>query len=132
MRNDTAKKVAWVGIVLILLTGLIHLIEGPEYLEEATYVGVLFFLNSAGSLVAALGIYRGVKSWGWGLGLLIAAGAFIAYVISRTIGLPGRDRGMGRTAGDCLANRRGSICAAGSVGAHTQDSTPPERYDDHG
>jgi hypothetical protein len=35
-----------------------------------------------------VGIYRG-KGWGWALGLLVAAGAFAGYVISRTVGLPG-------------------------------------------
>jgi hypothetical protein len=45
--------------------------------------------NDAGAAVAALGIYRGVKSWGWGLGLLVAGGALVAYILSRTIGLPG-------------------------------------------
>ena len=38
--------------------------------------------------MAAIGICRGHK-WGWGLGALLAGGAFVGYVISRTLGLPG-------------------------------------------
>ena len=84
----TSKTLIWAGIILVLAAGLIHLIEGPENYEEAAYKGTLFFLNAAGALVAAIGIYRGEKLWGWTLGLLVTAGALILYIISRTIGLP--------------------------------------------
>jgi hypothetical protein len=77
------------AIVLILVTGLIHLVEGPDQLSDAAYVGVLFFLNAAGAALAAIGIYRGVQTWGWGLGLFVAGGALLMYIISRTVGLPG-------------------------------------------
>lgn len=73
---------------LIAMVGLIHLIEAPEYLEEVTYVGFLFFLNAIGAVASAYGILRG-RSWGWPLGALIAAGALVAYLLSRTVGLPG-------------------------------------------
>jgi hypothetical protein len=83
-----SKALVWTGIILVLATGLIHLIEGPENYEEAAYKGILFFLNAAGAIVAAIGIYRGERVWGWSLGLLVTAGALIMYVISRTVGLP--------------------------------------------
>jgi hypothetical protein len=76
------------GISLIVVVGLIHLINSPEDLEEGAYTGVLYLANFVGALAAAVGIYRG-KRWGWALGLLVAGGAFAAYVISRTVGLPG-------------------------------------------
>ncbi len=76
------------GISLIVVVGLIHLINSPEDLEEGSYTGVLYLANFLGALAAAVGIYRG-RRWGWALGLLIAAGAFVAYLISRTVGLPG-------------------------------------------
>src|SRR5260370_12872841 len=79
------------AIVLILVTGLIHLVQGPGQFSEAAYVGVLFFLNAAGAALAAIGIYRGAKVWGWGLGLFVAGGALLMYVLSRTVGLPGLD-----------------------------------------
>lgn len=83
-----SKTLVWSGIILVLATGLIHLIEGPENYEEAAYKGILFFLNAAGAIVAAIGIYRGERLWGWSLGLVIAGGALVMYIISRTIGLP--------------------------------------------
>src|SRR5919112_3522498 len=76
------------GISLIIVVGLIHLIGAPEDLEEAPYQGLLFLGNFFGSVLAAIGIYRG-RSWGWDLGALVSVGAFAGYVISRTIGLPG-------------------------------------------
>jgi len=76
------------GISLIVIVGLIHLIGAPEDLEEAPYQGLLFLANFFGAILAAIGIYRG-RSWGWGLGALVAGGAFVGYVISRTVGLPG-------------------------------------------
>ncbi len=79
------------AIVAIVVAGLIHLVQGPEQYAEAAYVGILFYLNAAGAGVAAYGIYRSAKTWGWGLGMFVAGGAMVMYVVSRTVGLPGMD-----------------------------------------
>src|SRR5712691_6701144 len=79
----------WDGLMLVLATGLIHGVEVPANYHEAAYKGILLFLNAAGALVAARGIYRGEKLWGWTLGVLISAGALTLYIVSHTIGLPG-------------------------------------------
>jgi len=84
----TARNVARAGIALIAAVGLIHLIESPEYFETAVYVGLLFLANGIGAAISAYGIYRDA-GWGWTLGVLVAGGAFVAYILSRTIGLPG-------------------------------------------
>ncbi len=78
----------WIGVALIVIVGLIHLITTPHHFEAANYLGWVFLANFAGSLLAAVGIYRGT-SWGWLLGVLIAVVSFVAYLISRTAGLPG-------------------------------------------
>jgi uncharacterized membrane protein YfcA len=77
----------WIGIVLILVVGLIHVIDAPDSFHDAVYKGWLFYTNGAVAVVAAYGIYR-KECWGWGLGLLVAAGSFLGYVASRTVGLP--------------------------------------------
>lgn len=87
-RVSTARNVKRAGIILIAVVGLIHLIEAPEYYETAAYVGSLFLANGIGATISAYGIYRGA-SWGWALGVLVAGGAFVAYILSRTVGLPG-------------------------------------------
>ena len=86
--TTVSDRLVGAGISLIIIVGLIHLIGAPEDLEEAPYQGVLFLANFFGALTAAIGIYRG-RSWGWSLGALVAGGAFLGYVLSRTIGLPG-------------------------------------------
>ena len=77
------------AIALILVTGAIHFIDAPGSFGDATYKGLLFVANGIAAIVAAFGIYRGERLWGWGLGLLVAGGALVGYVISRTVGLPG-------------------------------------------
>src|SRR5215216_1114687 len=81
-------KLVWAGVLLIAALGLIHLVEAPDELEEATYLGLLFLANFGGAVVAAIGIYRNHR-WGWLLGVMLAGGAFVGYVLSRTVGLPG-------------------------------------------
>ena len=81
-------KLAWAGASLIAAVGLIHLLEAPEVLEEATYLGLLFLANFSGTVVAAIGIYRNHR-WGWLLGVVLAGGSFVGYVASCTVGLPG-------------------------------------------
>lgn len=82
-----ARPLLLTAVVLIVLTGLIHLVEAPEYLEEETYIGVLFIFNAVGAAVCAYGLLKGA-SWAWPLGILVAGGAFVAFILSRTTGLP--------------------------------------------
>lgn len=84
---DRVKMGSWVAIVLVLIGGAIHVIDAPDSFQEAAYKGWLFYLNGAGSLLAAYGIFRR-QCWGWGLGFLVSAGSFGAYILSRTVGLP--------------------------------------------
>ena len=84
-----SPTVKWLAIAAILGVGLIHLLEAQDAFGDATYKGLLFVANGAGVLIAALGVYRNRQVVGWLLSLLIAAGAALAHVASRTIGLPG-------------------------------------------
>jgi hypothetical protein len=81
-----------VGAGLILVAGLIHLVLSPEHFREAPYLGLLFLADFVGAAVAAFGIYQGGR-WGWLLGALVAGGAFAAYIVGGTLGLPGVGRG---------------------------------------
>lgn len=49
------------GVALILAVGAIHAIEAPDHFRAAAYLGVLFAVNAAAALVAAVGILRGRK-----------------------------------------------------------------------
>lgn len=91
MQHITAPSptLKWLAIAAILGTGLIHVVEAQDAFGDATYKGLLFVANGVGALVAAFGVYSNRRALGWVLGLLVAGGAFLAYVASRTIGLPG-------------------------------------------
>ncbi len=75
------------AILLIVAVGVVHLIGAPQHYRAAPYMGVLFVANFVGSLVSAGGIYRDAL-WGWLLGVLVAGGAIVAYIVSRSVGLP--------------------------------------------
>src|SRR4051794_2321987 len=83
----TPRKIA---IALISITGLIHLVLAPEYLDEQPYIGVLFLLGAAGcALVAVLLGRNGKDRRAWALGSLISVGMGAGFILSRTAGLPG-------------------------------------------
>ncbi len=66
-------KLRIAGAVLISLVGLIHLFVTPEYYGFATYLELIY----------------GGRIWGWILGAVMAGGAFLGYIESRTLGLRG-------------------------------------------
>ena len=76
------------GIGLVLAAGVVHLVEVPSHYGISPYLGVLLAANFAVTLVAALGIWRGTKGWGWTLGAVISALSLLAYLVSRLFGLP--------------------------------------------
>ena len=85
--NKGSKVISFLGIVIILIIGFIHLIDAQDSLKDALYKGLLFYANGGATLIAAYGIYR-QGSWAWKLGLFIAVCSGCAYVASRTVGLP--------------------------------------------
>jgi hypothetical protein len=83
------------AIVLIIAVGLVHLRGAPPHYRFAPYIGIAFVVNFVGALVAAVGIYRNAL-WGWLLGVMVAGGALVAYIVSRLVGLPGFVVSVGR------------------------------------
>jgi hypothetical protein len=78
----------WLGIVLILETGLIHYLAALTEFQEAEYMGYLFVANFLVGLLAAYGIFRRQRL-GWLLGLGLAGASIGGYIYSRTAGMPG-------------------------------------------
>ena len=76
-----------VGAGLLVTIGLIHLVLAPQYMQQATYVGVSFYLTCAVAWVTAAAIVVGVR-YAWLAGGVTAAGAFAALLASVTVGLP--------------------------------------------
>ncbi len=78
----------WIGVLLLAGIGFIHFRDIPDKLGETAYLGWLYILLVAGC--AAAGAWLLSSHWknGYGLGLLISAGAIGFYVLTRTTGLP--------------------------------------------
>src|SRR5215212_8145837 len=96
MRRRSTLRLAAIGLIVVV--GLTHLIGAPPHYRVAPYIGVGFVANFIGALVAAVGIYRDAL-WGWLLGAIVAGGALVMYVVSRSIGLPGFEHAVGRWSG---------------------------------
>ena len=84
--EPTLRRMAATAIAVV---GVIHLILSPEYLDEQAYVGVLFIAGGLGALVVAVRLWLTADRAAGTLGVLIAAGMFAGFVLSRTTGLPG-------------------------------------------
>ncbi|MEP7177237.1 MAG: hypothetical protein ABI860_11875 [Gemmatimonadales bacterium] len=87
--TTSTRNLTLIAVVAIVVTALIHLVDARDAFGEASYKGWLFVANGVGGLVAAVGVLRDRDDWGWLLGALVAGGAFVGYVLSRTVGLPG-------------------------------------------
>ncbi len=72
----------------LLVTAGVHLYLAPEHLREAPYIGVLFIALAVASLIsAALLLLKDAPAAWWAAGLVNVL-AVIAYVLSRSVGLP--------------------------------------------
>jgi hypothetical protein len=85
-RDLLARGVAVVGLAGI---ALIHLLDSISTFQELPYKGVLYVLLIVGCLGTAGLLLRGSRRAGWLGATLLPAGAIVAYVYSRTVGLPG-------------------------------------------
>jgi hypothetical protein len=85
---STPRKATAAGIGLLAVIGAVHLLYAHGYFLFVAYVGVLFYAAAGGAVFVAVGLLCGARVWGWMFGVLLAAAAIVAYVVSRTIGLP--------------------------------------------
>jgi hypothetical protein len=86
MTSPTTRKLAAAALAA---NGVIHLILSPEYLSQQTYVGALFIAGGLFLCGLAVALWRADNVPSWLLGALTMAGMGVAFVLSRTTGLPG-------------------------------------------
>jgi hypothetical protein len=86
MTSPITRKLAAAALAVV---GIIHLVLSPEYLSEQTYIGVLFIAGGLFLCGLAIALWRADNVPSWMLGALTMAGMGIAFVLSRTTGLPG-------------------------------------------
>ena len=82
------RLLAWAGAYAILFVGGAHILICGEHFLVASYLGLAFVANFLGSLVVAASLFLGGRTWAWLLGDLVAGGALVGFMVSRTIGLP--------------------------------------------
>jgi hypothetical protein len=82
------------GMLLIGLVGLIHLVEAPDHFDDVPYIGWIFLVLVLGTLVSIIGIDQEAR-WGWQLGVVLSGISFVAFIISRTLGLPAYSDAVG-------------------------------------
>jgi Kef-type K+ transport system membrane component KefB len=83
--QDVARAV---GAVAVAGVGLIHFLLLSDAFKDITYLGVLFLALILGSLWAAHRLIRVGDTWGWLMAGGLAVATLIAYIVSRTFGLP--------------------------------------------
>jgi hypothetical protein len=65
----------------------LHLVLVSEYFGEHAYIGLSFLALAAISIWAAVRVLAD-DGRAWTIGAAASAGAFVAFIVSRTIGLP--------------------------------------------
>ena len=78
----------WVGAAALIGVAVVHVLDLPNQLHGALYITAGYVVLIAASAVLAVRVARGPSSWDWGLATIVTAVAVIAYVLSRSVGLP--------------------------------------------
>jgi hypothetical protein len=85
VRDAVARTLAVVGLASV---ALIHLLDAHDTFVAAPYKGWLYVGLIGGSLTTAAVLARRSDPRAWLAALLLPLGAFVAFVYSRTVGLP--------------------------------------------
>lgn len=88
MHRPLSSPLRWAGAILLLATAATHIPLVPEHLEEAPYVGALFVALSVVSIVLAVLLVVRDTPAVWAATALVTALAVVAFLVSRTVGLP--------------------------------------------
>jgi hypothetical protein len=76
------------AILMLLVSGGIHLALIPEHLQEAPYIGYLFIADTLACVVLAVALVVRDAPVVWAASGVLSALALAAYVASRSVGLP--------------------------------------------
>ncbi|WP_407543264.1 hypothetical protein Q0M94_26185 (plasmid) [Deinococcus radiomollis] len=84
----TTTRSHWIGLLLLAGIAWIHYRGIPDKLGETAYLGWSYILLVVGC--AAAGAWLLSDRWrsGYVLGLVISLGAIVAYILTRSTGLP--------------------------------------------
>jgi hypothetical protein len=98
-RRDAVPEISvrLVGALLAVAIAAVHVADqgGVTVLNSPAWIGWGYRLIEVGGVLTALAVLVPRPAWlgpawlGWAAGVLLGIGPFIAYVASRTVGLPG-------------------------------------------
>ena len=83
------------GALVLVAVAIIHVIDSPGTFEETPLIGYGYLLLIAAALAVAVLLVTVSDRRVWALAGLVATGAIVAYVLSRTTGLPTDDDDIG-------------------------------------
>ncbi len=86
LRDAIARVLAVVGLAGV---ALIHVLDAHDTFVSSPYQGWLYVGLIAGCVIAGAMLVRGSDDRAWLASLLLPLGALLAFVYSRTVGLPG-------------------------------------------
>ena len=100
VRASEAPEVAvrLVGSLLALAIAAVHVADqgGVSAMASPGWIGWSYRLIEVGAVLTAVVLLVARPPWlGWAAGVLLGVGPFIAYVTSRTVGLPGDSGDVG-------------------------------------
>jgi hypothetical protein len=78
------------AFVLLLAVGLVHVQDQGGFIGSVTplYMALGYYAVEVGAAITIPLVLRN-KTAGWMLAALVSIGPFVAYILSRTVGLPG-------------------------------------------
>jgi hypothetical protein len=85
LRDAALRTVAVVGLVGV---ALIHVLDAPDTFASAPYKGWLYVGLITTSVAAAAALLRSGDLRAWAAAGALSLGALVAFVFSRTVGLP--------------------------------------------
>ena len=83
------------GVVGLAGIALIHLLDLRRTILGTPYLGWMYIALIIAALACAFELVRTGSRVAWSGGMLLAGGAMLGYVLSRTAGLPGSDDDIG-------------------------------------
>jgi hypothetical protein len=86
VRDAIARTLAVVGLAGV---ALIHVLDAHDTFVSSQYKGWLYVGLIAGCVVSGAMLVRRSDTRAWAASLLLPLGAFVAFIYSRTVGLPG-------------------------------------------
>jgi hypothetical protein len=90
-RRDTAPlPVSLAAFALLLAVGLVHVQDQGGFIGgvEPLYMKVGYYAVEVGAAICIPIVLRN-RTAGWALAALVSIGPFVAYILSRSVGLPG-------------------------------------------